>query len=142
MDELSTYKLIDQIVKNLARSELDTEHKQLLFLQAWWSRTYNRPLKDPLLSEYTMDELYYEYRDRIERDLAIEERSEQEADKIEDSSLDESLKWAEEEERKELEEAERKAADQKWMEDQVAELKKEFGDEFGEDIVGDFGNGQ
>lgn len=141
MDPRSTYKLIDAITYNLARSELDSEFKQLLFLQSWWSRTYNRPLKDPLLLEYTIDELYYEYRDRIERDEAIEERSEQEADKIEDSKVDESLKWAEEEERKERENSEKKASDQKWMDDQLAKYKEEFGEDFGNDIAGDFSDG-
>jgi hypothetical protein len=141
VDTRSTYKLIDAITYDLARSELDTEQKQLLFLQSWWSRTYNRPLKDPLLLEYTVDELYYEYRDRIERDLAIEERSEQEADKIEDNKIEESLSWAEEEERKERENAEKKAADQKWMNDQLLKYKEEFGEDFGEDITGDFSNG-
>ena len=141
MDTRSTYKLIDAITYDLARSELNTEFKQLLFLQSWWSRTYNRPLKDPLLLEYTIDELYYEYRDRIERDEAIDERSEQEADKIEDNKLDESLKWAEEEERKEREDSERKASDQKWMDDQLTKYKEEFGEDFGNDIAGDFSDG-
>jgi hypothetical protein len=141
VDHRSTYKLIDTITYNLARSELDSESKQLLFLQSWWSRTYNRPLKDPLLLEYTTDELYYEYRDRIERDEAIEERSEQEADKIEDNKVDESLKWAEEEERKERENAEKKASDQKWMDDQLTKYKEEFGEDFGNDIAGDFSDG-
>jgi hypothetical protein len=31
------------------------------FLEFWWCRTYNRPLKDPLLASYTIDELTYEY---------------------------------------------------------------------------------
>jgi hypothetical protein len=31
------------------------------FLRFWWCKTYNRPFKDPLLAEYTLDELTYEY---------------------------------------------------------------------------------
>lgn len=31
------------------------------FLRMWWCKTYNRPLKDPLLMSYTADELCYEY---------------------------------------------------------------------------------
>jgi hypothetical protein len=31
------------------------------FLQFWWCQKYNRPLKDPLLSTYTINELLYEY---------------------------------------------------------------------------------
>jgi hypothetical protein len=33
----------------------------LRFLRFWWCRTYNRPLKDPLLMSYTADELSYEF---------------------------------------------------------------------------------
>jgi hypothetical protein len=33
----------------------------LRFLQWWWCRKFNRPLKDPLLKEYTTDELFYEF---------------------------------------------------------------------------------
>lgn len=139
---MSTYKLIDIIIYDLARSKLDTEYKQLLFLQTWWSKTYNRPLKDPLLLEYTLDELYYEYRNGTEREAAIEEKSEQEADKIEDAKIDDALKWAEEEERKERENSEKMIADQKWMDEQLSKYKEEFGEDFGEDIVGDFNDGR
>lgn len=31
------------------------------FLEFWWCRTYNRPLKDPVLAQYSLDELTYEY---------------------------------------------------------------------------------
>ena len=31
------------------------------FLRWWWCRTYNRPLKDPLLEQYTLNELCYEF---------------------------------------------------------------------------------
>lgn len=31
------------------------------FLEFWWCRHYSRPLKDPLLKDYTLDELTYEY---------------------------------------------------------------------------------
>jgi hypothetical protein len=30
-------------------------------LRLWWCIKYNRPLKDPLLDSYTLDELAYEY---------------------------------------------------------------------------------
>ena len=33
----------------------------LRFLRFWWSKNYNRPLKDPLLMSYTADELTYEF---------------------------------------------------------------------------------
>jgi hypothetical protein len=31
------------------------------FLEWWWCRTFNRPMKDPLLKSYTPDELLYEF---------------------------------------------------------------------------------
>jgi hypothetical protein len=31
------------------------------YLEAWWCFKYTRPFKDPLLQEYTTDELIYEY---------------------------------------------------------------------------------
>jgi hypothetical protein len=31
------------------------------FLEFWWSRKFNRPLKDPLLQTYTLEELAYEW---------------------------------------------------------------------------------
>lgn len=31
------------------------------YLKWWWCRTYNRPMKDPMLEQYTLPELCYEY---------------------------------------------------------------------------------
>jgi hypothetical protein len=31
------------------------------FLRFWWCRHFNRPMNDPLLREYTLDELCYEF---------------------------------------------------------------------------------
>jgi prolyl oligopeptidase PreP (S9A serine peptidase family) len=58
---------------------------------------------------------------------------EQETDKIEDAAVEETLDWVEEEERKEREAAEKlqKEKDDQWMVDQ---LKKEHGDDFGENV--------
>jgi prolyl oligopeptidase PreP (S9A serine peptidase family) len=66
---------------------------------------------------------------------------EQEADKIEDAKTEETLDWIEEEERKEREatEAAKKAQldkDEQWM---IEQLKKQSGDNFGEDIDLNFG---
>lgn len=42
-------------------------------LQRWWCKKYNRPRKDPLLVEYTPEELMIEYlEDMIENDPAEE----------------------------------------------------------------------
>ena len=103
-------------------------------LRSWWSKTYNRPLKDPLLQEYTIYELMYEFHDKSERVAASEKVIEEETDKIEGAEQKEVLDWAEEEEKKEKAEAALKA-DEQWMLDQ---LKNEFGDDFGEDINTNF----
>lgn len=85
----------------------------------------------------------YEYFDKIERKNAIHKAIEQENDKIEDSKLDETLSWIEQEEKKETEKRAAKEAkevkqeqppkvdDEQWM---VQQLKGQYGDEFGEDI--------
>ena len=105
-----------------------------LFLKSWWSRTYNRPLKDPLLESYTLQELLYEFYDKQERKKVAEMSFEEEADKIEEEKEQENLDWIEEEERKEreaIEAAEKAEAEEKWM---LEQLKKEHGDDFGEDL--------
>lgn len=115
-----------------------------LFLKSWWSSTYNRPLKDPLLESYTLEELLYEFYDKIERQQAREERSTKEADKIEEAKEKEVLDWAEQEEKKELEEMQRRAAKTttpmqdpeniKWMDEQLQKAKQIHGETFGDDI--------
>lgn len=124
----------------------------MLFLQSWWSRTYNRPLKDPLLQSYTLEELLYEFYDRIERAKAEQERLEQEDVKIEEQQDKAAEDWAEKMEREERE-AEMRAqaakseekpdptkdpANIKWMEEQLEAGKKIFGETFGEDIDDSF----
>lgn len=124
----------------------------MLFLQSWWSRVYNRPLKDPLLQSYTIEELLYEFYDRIERTKAEEERLEQEDVKMEVEKDKVAEDWAERMEREEQEAEMRKAAGQteqpvdptkdpaniKWMEEQMAAAKAQFGESFGEDIEDTF----
>lgn len=114
-----------------------------LFLKSWWSNLYNRPLKDPLLESYTLEELLYEFYDKMERQKADSERVIKEADKMEDVKEKEVLDWAEEEERKELAELQKSAAtvnpaqdpeNVKWMDEQLSKYKEEFGEDFGDDI--------
>ena len=114
----------------------------LLKLQSWWSNHYNLPIKDPILQNYTLEELLYEYHDKIERsraDRALEAELDEEADV---SKLKENLDWAEEEERKELEELRKQQEqaeenigitreDEEWMRKQARE---EFGDDIDEDL--------
>lgn len=117
----------------------------LFFLKSWWSSTYNRPLKDPLLETYSLEELLYEFYDKVERRKAAEESASKEADNIDEAKEKEVQDWAESEERKELEELKKNAAQQnldpakdpkniKWMEQQLAEAKQIHGETFGEDI--------
>lgn len=148
------------IARANANAELDNEHQLLLFLQHWWSKTYNRPYKDPLLQTYTLEELLYEFFDKVERELAAETQVDADADRIEDKKVQENLDWAEEEERKELEalrkqqeeiaqKAEETSIDPTtepdnvtWMEEvlrkEMEAAKAEYGEDFGEDIVEDF----
>lgn len=51
-------KVIDHIIR-----PVKTEADMLRFLRAWWCRTYSRPYKDPLLLEYTFEDLLVEYLD-------------------------------------------------------------------------------
>ena len=143
---------IQQIAAHNARADLDTEDRLLLFLQSWWSKTYNKPLKDPILASYTIEELIYEFYDRIEREKAAEERIQSENDRIEEAKDKSVLDWIEEEEKKEeltkspntansSEVVDDPASDPeniKWMEEQILKAKQEHGDSFGEDIVENF----
>lgn len=53
-----------RVLRAAAGSRLRTE-----WLQRWWCKKYNRPRKDPLLNEYTLEELMIEYlEDAIEID--------------------------------------------------------------------------
>jgi hypothetical protein len=121
-----------------------------LFLQSWWSRSYNRPLKDPLLQSYSLEELLYEFYDRIERAEAEKERVEQETDKIEMDKEQAAIDWAEAEEKRDIEAMKADAAKQKdkptlnptqdpdnvrWMEEQIQKAKIVEGETFGEDII-------
>lgn len=115
-----------------------------LFLKSWWSSTYNRPLKDPLLDSYTLEELLYEFYDKIERQEAREERSIKEADKMDEAKEKEVLDWAEQEEKKELEEMQRRDSEIayptqdpeniRWMNEQLEKAKQIHGETFGEDV--------
>lgn len=145
---LTVIDSIRAIAAHNARAELTTEHQMTLFLKSWWSTTYNRPLKDPLLESYTLEELLYEFYDKMERQAAASERTTKEADKIEEDKEKEVLDWAEAEEQKELEEMQRMAdghkdpattpENVKWMQEQLAKAKEVHGQSFGEDIEDSF----
>ena len=53
---------IENLVKaHRLESPTATEGSLLRTLRLWWCIKYNRPFKDPLLQEYNIDELAYEY---------------------------------------------------------------------------------
>ena len=116
------------------------------------------------MEQYTVEELAYEYYTCTQRSKAVEENISKNDDKIEDNRMQEALDWAEEEERKELEELKRKEEDvdmeeqgevgsfdptgdykpskkeedwmQKQLDEQLEKMKDQYGDDFGEDISG------
>ena len=147
-----TIDAIKEIAAIRANSELDTAEKLEHFLKAWWSRQYNRPLKDPLLLTYTLEELLYEFYDYVERQKAQEEHDDGDDDRIVEQRRKQALDWAEQEEqrelanlKKELNTAEPKQEgfkpskdDLDWVNKQLDEAKKLHGESFGEDIEEDF----
>lgn len=146
--DLSVVDAIKKLAAYNARADLDTDHQLLLFLKSWWSRTYNRPLKDPILMSYSVEELLYEFYDRIERNKAQEEQLEQESVKIEENKDKAAEDWAERMEREEMEAELREQAKQseeasdptqnpenvKWMQEQIEKAKEIYGNDFGDDI--------
>jgi hypothetical protein len=105
------------------------------------------------LLSYTLEELLYEFYDRIERKTAEEERIKAEEEKQEDTKEKAVQDWAEKMEREEMEKAKtaqiaKEAAkiqdptkdpdNIKWMEEQIKLAKKVHGDSFGEDIETNF----
>lgn len=107
-----------------------------------------------MLQDYTLEELYYEYRDHVERAEAADEDAQRQTDKIDQDKTDRDLAWADEEEKKELEAEAKKEwtpsdKDKAWMEEQtrkameeeIAKAKELHGESFGEDIIEDFDGG-
>lgn len=126
----------------------------------WWCTYYNRPLKDPLLQQYTIEELAYEYYLIAAIAERREELANEEADRIEEKQLQAAEDWADQMEAEE--EAEIAAAEARkkkllekkeepeepeeqvdprtdpkqieWMEEEMKKNKLLFGDDFGEDL--------
>ena len=111
---------------------------------SWWSDRYNRPLKDPLLLSYSLEELAYEYYLHIERRAAENERIEAENDKIEEAKLKADQEWADQMEAEEEEDESAPPdptldpANIKWMQEEIEKNKQELGEDFGEDLSLDF----
>jgi hypothetical protein len=151
-DGLSIAESIRSIAARNARASLNDEQQLLLFLQSWWSKVYNRPLLDPLLQTYTLEQLLYEFYDRVERRLAEEERIKDLEDFVEEAKDQENLDWAEKMEQEDLAKMKAQAAaipekakdptkdpeNIKWMEEQMRLAKQQLGETFGEDIEENF----
>lgn len=56
------WKEIDRLARAHKLVDAAFSEKDLLrTLKVWWCLKYSRPFKDPLLNQYTLDELAYEY---------------------------------------------------------------------------------
>lgn len=121
-----------------------SEENTLQYLKIWWSNHYNRPLKDPILEQYTLEELMYEYYSIIEYNSPSkneENKDDQQDDKIEEEKRKENEEWAARMEEVEKMEESIKADPKKnneWMNDQVQkdieEGKQIYGEDYGEDL--------
>lgn len=154
IEQLTVLESIQELARLHAQAS-SSDEDIFRFLRSWWSRTYNRPLKDPILASYTLHELAYEFFDHKERDAYAERARDEEADKIEQEKHDEATKWADEQERleKELLEKEHEQldaqsaanaeptvteSDAEWMEQQLQAERERYGESFGEDIAEEF----
>jgi hypothetical protein len=143
----SIFDQIQSIANRDARLSGGEKHNRL-FLMSWWSEKYNRPLKDPILLSYSLEELAYEYYLSIERKAFENENIEAENDKIGEAKLKADQEWADQMEAEEAEEAEEAAppdpaldpANAKWMQEEIEKNKKELGEDFGEDLNLNFGD--
>jgi len=95
-------------------------------------------MKDPLLLSYTFEELMYEFQSMREHEKAALEKTEQEADKIEEAKVDEAQAWADKMEAEEENDPAKEANNIEWMKKQIALDKAAFGEDFGDDIGVDF----
>jgi hypothetical protein len=66
----------------------------------WWSKTYKRPLKDPILLSYTFEELLFEYYDKIIREEEENARNVlgDTSDEFSDKEIEESIEWIKQQE--------------------------------------------
>lgn len=98
-------------------------------MSGWWSSRYSRPIKDPLLQTYTLEELLYEYFLHTEKDVVDAEQIENAKGKEEDDKLDAEEAWADQMEAEfeaELEAERKKTEQEEWMKKQLEEESQEF----------------
>lgn len=83
------WDVIDKIAKNIRAVRVDQSADYLQHqLELWWSVKYNRPLKDPLLKEYSLYELIYEYLVHYYMDPANDPSKKEEAEKEEAEDME------------------------------------------------------
>jgi len=147
--KLSLSEQIQQVARQHVRDETGMENVTR-FLMLWWSTHYKRPLKDPLLLSYSIEELMYEYYIHMEKNRFEQEQFQAESDRIEEDKEKADEDWADEMERQEAEELIAKAEAKKQKEDPTQDpehqdwIKKQLEDGdtmFGQDLDIDF-NGE
>jgi hypothetical protein len=92
---LETLNHLDALTE-YGRGELVRDEDELFsFLRRWWCQYYRRPYKDPLLEQYTLEELYFEF-----LDITYESRHPQESatansdPKLPAAPTEDDYKWA------------------------------------------------
>ena len=105
----------------------------------WWCNHYKRPLKDPILQEYTLEELIYEFYTVKEKRVYENELADAESDRIEEEKIQAEEDWADMMEAEDEDEPEydplQDPKNIEWMEKEIENSKLLFDDEtFGEDV--------
>lgn len=83
-----TFDNIKRLALENVEREVTTVGEALEFLKKWWCRYYKRPYKDPLLQEYTIEELLLEFyensfldnekmKDKFKTELILAQESEE-----------------------------------------------------------------
>lgn len=136
------FEQIQELARSDSRLDGGEKHNRL-FLSQWWSQKYNRPLKDPLLLSYTLEELAYEYYLFQETQLTIQDKLETESDKIEEAKDQEAQEWAdkmEAEDESAPPDPTLDPANAEWMQQEIEKNKVELGEDFGDDLSIGFGD--
>ena len=88
---------IEQLVDKLHTYYNEQTYDDItFFLRRWWCQYYKRPYKDPLLDQYTLEELYFEFLDITYKDRKDAEKDQLNKTNAISAPTDEDYKWAEE----------------------------------------------
>ena len=72
-------KHIEDLVDGSRQQPLEGSDELLSSLRRWWCRHYNRPYKDPMLLDYSLEELWFEYLDVTYDERQAKKEAEQKA---------------------------------------------------------------